>query len=76
MFDPDEIAEAKKIIFWIWHLANKFSRGGIQAVQEGRDPQHVVRDAAANRFNHIVVFSEAIPMSTDWKEYTRSRETK
>ena len=56
--------------------ARKLILNGIQAVQEGRDPQHVVRDAAANRFNHIVVFSEAIPMSTDWKEYTRSRETK
>ena len=36
----------------------------------------VVRDAAENRFNHIVVFSEVIPTSTDWKEYTRSRERK
>jgi phenylpropionate dioxygenase-like ring-hydroxylating dioxygenase large terminal subunit len=56
--------------------ARKLILNGIKAVQEGRDPQHVVRDPAENRFNDIVVFSEVIPNSTDWKEYTRSRETK
>jgi hypothetical protein len=36
----------------------------------------VVRDPKANRFNNLVVLSDVIPKSQDWKEYTRSRESK
>ena len=54
--------------------ARKLILNGIKDVQQGREPQHVVRDAKANRFNNLVVVSEVIPKATDWKEHTRSRE--
>jgi phthalate 4,5-dioxygenase oxygenase subunit len=41
----------------------------IRDVQEGRDPQHVVRDPARNDFRHIVVMSTAIDGSADWRTY-------
>jgi hypothetical protein len=39
----------------------------LQDVQEGRDPPHVVRAAAANDFAHIVVLSQVVPAATDWR---------
>jgi hypothetical protein len=36
----------------------------------------VVRDSTANRFANLVVLSDVIPKSQDWKEFTRSRELK
>jgi phthalate 4,5-dioxygenase len=54
--------------------ARKLILNAIKDVQQGREPQHVVRDAKANRFNNLVVLSEVIPKSADWKEHTRSRE--
>ena len=56
--------------------ARKLILNGIKDVQRGRDPQHVVRDPKANRFNNLVVLSDVIPKSQDCKEYTRSRESK
>jgi phthalate 4,5-dioxygenase oxygenase subunit len=56
--------------------ARKLILKAIKDVQEGREPQHVVRDPKANRFNNIVVISDVIPLASDWKEYTRSREAK
>ena len=49
--------------------ARKLLLNAIQDVQEGKDPQHVVRDAKANSFAHLVVISEVIPASTNWKQY-------
>ncbi len=43
----------------------------IRDVQEGRDPLHVVRDPAQNRFPHMVVISEVVSTSTDVKSYTQ-----
>ncbi|MBM4264562.1 MAG: Rieske 2Fe-2S domain-containing protein [Deltaproteobacteria bacterium] len=54
--------------------ARKLILNAIKEVQDGRDPQHLVRDAKSNRFNNIVVLSDVIAKSVDWKAYTRSRE--
>jgi phenylpropionate dioxygenase-like ring-hydroxylating dioxygenase large terminal subunit len=56
--------------------ARKLILNAIKDVQAGREPQHVIRDPKANRFANLVVLSDVIPKSTDWKEYTRSRELK
>jgi phenylpropionate dioxygenase-like ring-hydroxylating dioxygenase large terminal subunit len=56
--------------------ARKLILNAIKEVQEGRDPQHVVRDPVANRFNNIVVISDVIGAASDWKKYTKSREAK
>lgn len=56
--------------------ARKLILNAIKDVQQGRDPQHVVRDPKANRFANLVVLSDVIPKSRDWKEFTRSREIK
>ncbi len=49
--------------------ARKLLLNAIQKLQEGRDPQHVVRDAKSNSFPHLAVISEVIPASTNWKQY-------
>jgi hypothetical protein len=49
--------------------ARKLLLNAIRDVQEGKDPQHVVRDVKANSFAHLVVISEVIPASTNWKQY-------
>lgn len=53
--------------------ARKLLLNAINDVKRGRDPQHVVRDPAANRFSHLQVFSEIIDGSIDWKQHTRER---
>jgi hypothetical protein len=40
-------------------------------VQEGRQPQHVMRDPKLNHFSHLVVLSELVPASTDLKQFVR-----
>ncbi len=54
--------------------ARKLILKAIQDVQEGKDPQHVVRDQKNNRFPRMVVMSQSVPVSTDWKAYTRKIE--
>jgi phthalate 4,5-dioxygenase oxygenase subunit len=56
--------------------ARKLILNAIRDVQQGREPQHVVRDAQANRFGNLVVLSEVIANGADWKEYTHGREQK
>jgi len=56
--------------------ARKLILNAIKDVQQGREPQHVVRDPNANRFGNLVVLSDVIASAADWKEYTRSRELK
>ena len=56
--------------------ARKLILNAIKDVQEGREPQHVIRDPKANRLANLVVLSDVIAKSSDWKEYTRSRELK
>jgi phthalate 4,5-dioxygenase oxygenase subunit len=53
--------------------ARKLLLNAINDVKHGRDPQHVVRDPASNRFSHLQVFSEVIDASIDWKQHTRER---
>ncbi len=53
--------------------ARKLLLNAINDVKRGRDPQHVVRDPASNRFSHLQVFSEVIDASVDWKQHTRER---
>jgi hypothetical protein len=53
--------------------ARKLLLNAINDVRRGRDPQHVVRDPASNRFTHLQVFSEVIDASADWKQHARER---
>lgn len=46
----------------------------IKDVQEGREAPHMVRDPKLNRFPHLVVISEVIPSSVNWKEHTKKVE--
>jgi len=55
--------------------ARKLLLNAIQAVNEGREPPHVIRDSKLNHFPHLVVVSELIDASTDWKEHTKKLET-
>lgn len=41
----------------------------IRDLQEGREPLHVIRDPRANRFDHLVVVSEVLPDSVDWRTF-------
>jgi phenylpropionate dioxygenase-like ring-hydroxylating dioxygenase large terminal subunit len=43
-------------------------------VEEGRDPLHVIRDPKWNRFPHMVVISEVVPGSADWRAYAKKAE--
>ena len=45
----------------------------IESVQSGRDPIHVIRDAAENDMSHIVVLSEVVAPGDDPKELWKSR---
>ena len=56
--------------------ARKLLLNGIRDVSEGREPPHVIRDPGRNRFPNIVVHSELVPASTDWKQYAKSLESK
>ena len=51
--------------------ARKLLLNAMKDVQEGRDPQHVIRDPKATHFPHLVVISEVIDSSVDWKEYVK-----
>lgn len=56
--------------------ARKLLLSGIRDVQQGREPLHVVRKPELNRFTNIVVRSELVSASTDWREYAKSLEAK
>lgn len=45
----------------------------IQDVQEGADPPHVVRDAAANDFRHIVAREDVLASGEDWRSHWRGQ---
>jgi phthalate 4,5-dioxygenase len=53
--------------------ARKLLEKAIYDIGDGREPPHVVRSAAQNRFSHLLVLSDMIPTG-DWKEYTRNLE--
>jgi phthalate 4,5-dioxygenase len=54
--------------------ARKLLLNAIKDVQEGRQPQHVIRDASLNRFPHLVVRSELVPVAEDCKQYVKQLE--
>jgi phthalate 4,5-dioxygenase len=54
--------------------ARKLLLNAIKDVQEGRQPQHVIRDASLNRFSHLVVHSELVPAAEDCKQYVKQLE--
>jgi phthalate 4,5-dioxygenase len=51
--------------------ARKLILNAIKDVQENRRPQHVITDGGSNRFPHLMVISEVIDRSVDWKAYAR-----
>ena len=53
--------------------ARKLLLKGIQDVEEGRDPLHVVRDAGANKFSHIAVISEVAAKGADIRAMVREK---
>jgi phthalate 4,5-dioxygenase oxygenase subunit len=53
--------------------ARKLLSNAIKDAKNGRDPQHVIRDAKSNQLLHLQVFSELISASADWKQYTKER---
>jgi hypothetical protein len=53
--------------------ARKLLLNAMEDVRQGRDPRHLIRDAQINRFPHLVVFSEVIPVSVELKEYVKER---
>jgi hypothetical protein len=54
--------------------ARKLLEKAIRDVQEGREPPHVIREPSQNRVSHLLVISDMIPNTGDWKEYTRKLE--
>ncbi len=48
----------------------------IDDVKAGRDPRHVVRDAAHNRFPALQVISEVLPAAMDLKAYIKANTLK
>lgn len=51
--------------------ARKLISNAIRDVQENRRPQHVITDPESNLFPHLMVISEVIDDSVDWKEYAK-----
>lgn len=47
--------------------------GGIRAVQEGRDPLHVVRDPALNHFPDVLARDDMVPSNVPWRFHWRQR---
>jgi phthalate 4,5-dioxygenase len=53
--------------------ARKLLLKAMTDARNGRDPQHIVREAESNDFLHLQVFSEVIPDAADIKQHTRGR---
>ena len=47
---------------------------GIKAVQEGRDPQHLLRRAEDNHFESAITWSGTAPDDTDWRAFFRAMD--
>ena len=52
--------------------ARKLLGKAIRDVQEGREPPHVIRSPSENRFPELLILSDMIPDTTDWKQYTKN----
>ncbi len=46
----------------------KYLLGAVKAVQEGKEPPHMVRDEERNRFPHVDCFAELLPAGSHWRE--------
>ena len=55
--------------------ARKLLLTAMREVKDGKEPRHIIRDPKANRLSHLVVLSELLPASTDWKRYVRQIES-
>jgi len=54
--------------------ARKLLEKAIRDVQQGCEPPHVIRTPSANRFPHLLIVSDMIDSTADWKAYTRKLE--
>ena len=54
--------------------ARKTMERAIKDVQAGKEPPHVMRNPADNRFPHFLVISDMIRSDDDWKKYAKFRE--
>ena len=55
--------------------ARKMIERAIKDVQAGKEPSHIVRNSAENRFPHFLVISDMMPDGHNWKEYTKALES-
>jgi len=46
----------------------KFLLNTVNALQEGKEPPHIVRDAERNRFPHIDCFAHLLPADVHWRQ--------
>jgi hypothetical protein len=53
--------------------ARKLLLSAMKSAKDGRDPQHVIRDAKSNRLLHLQALSEVIPASADLKRHVQER---
>jgi hypothetical protein len=53
--------------------ARKLLLNAMKNAQDGRDPQHVIRDPNANRLLHLQAMSEVVPASVDVKQHVQER---
>ena len=47
----------------------RFLLGAVRALQQGKEPPHIVREPAHNRFPHVDTLAEAIPAEIHWKQH-------
>ncbi len=45
----------------------------IREVQAGQEPPHVIRDRRKSKLPHLVVMSELLPASEDWRSYWKKK---
>lgn len=55
--------------------ARKLMEKAIKDVQGGKEPPHVTRNVAENRFPQLLVISDMVPAGGDWRGYTKTLET-
>lgn len=53
--------------------ARKYLLAGVQAIQEGREPAHVIRDSNKKDMSELVVRSEVIPLEADHRTFWRQK---
>jgi len=46
----------------------KFLINAVKEFQDGKEPPHIVRDPARNRFSHIDTFAQTIPANIHWRD--------